>query len=68
MKNIIFLGIIDNIKNFYSVFNKKDEILILNEDIKNFYEKEIIITEEEIKQCFYGYKNIEDLRESILLL
>ena len=63
MDNALFLGIIDNSKNFYSVFEKKDEILILNEDIKNFYEKEIIITEEEIKQYFDSYKNIEDLRE-----
>jgi len=63
-ENIIFLGIINKIEEFYEIFRlKKQE---LNEELAIYNDKQIIITEEEIKQYFGNYKDIKELREKAI--
>ena len=60
-ENIIFLGIINTSEEFHESFNlSKQEF---NEETTIYNEKQIIITEDEIKQYFGNYKNIKELRE-----
>ncbi|MBQ3834910.1 MAG: hypothetical protein II816_05280 [Elusimicrobia bacterium] len=63
-ENIIFLGIIDNSREFYSIFKEEanQDIIMVCEDVK-FYKNIITITEEEIKKYLGDYKNIEELRK-----
>ena len=72
-ENIIFLGIIDNIEDFYSIFGKEQrnqdifDASFVCEDV-SFYKNEniITITEEEIKEYFGDYKDISELREKAI--
>ena len=60
-ENIIFLGIINTAEDFYRIFNLEQQEL--NEEPAIYNDKQIIITEEEIKQYFGEYKDIKELRE-----
>lgn len=68
-ENIIFLGIIDNIEDFCSIFGKEqtNENIFVCEDISLYNNENIItITEEEIKEQFGNYKDITELREKAI--
>ena len=61
---IIFLGIINSLDEYYSI-NKSfpfEETTVF-EEIEQYNEKIITITEEEIKKYFGTYKDIKNLRE-----
>lgn len=66
-RNIIFLGIIKNEKEFYSIFGEyaNQEIPIVCEDVR-LYKNIITITEKEIKEYFGDYKSIEELRKKAI--
>ena len=61
---IIFLGIINSLDEYYSI-NKSFpfEETIVSENIEQYNEKTITITEKEIKKYFGTYKDIKKLRE-----
>ncbi|MBQ3835037.1 MAG: hypothetical protein II816_05945, partial [Elusimicrobia bacterium] len=65
--NIIFLGVLKNSEEFYSVFGKgqtANNIPFICEDIQLYKNNNIItITEEEIRQYFGSYKDIKELRK-----
>jgi len=63
-ENIIFLGIINNSEEFYKIFKFSQQEL--NEELAVYNDKQIIITEEEIKHYFGNYKSIEELREKAI--
>jgi len=63
-ENIIFLGIINNSEEFYKIFKFSQQEL--NEELAVYNDKQIIITEEEIKHYFWNYKSIEELREKAI--
>ena len=65
-ENIIFLGIINSAEEFYEITGKNFFELKqqeFNEDPAIYNDKQVIITEEEIKQYFGNYKDIKELRE-----
>ena len=66
-ENIIFLGIINSLDEYYSINNTFpfEEIDVL-EEIEQYNEKIITITEEEIKEHFGSYKDIKELREKAI--
>ena len=64
-ERIIFLGIINSIEEFYELTGKYPVDLELSEEQEIYSDKQIIITEEEIKQIFGEYKDIKELREKI---
>ena len=64
-ERIIFLGIINSIEEFYELTGKNLAELELSEEQEIYSDKQIIITEEEIKQIFGEYKDIKELREKI---
>ena len=61
-----FLGIINNIEEFYELTGKYSVDLELSEEQEIYNDKQIIITEEEIKQYFGEYKDIKELREKAI--
>ena len=63
---IIFLGIINSIEEFYELTGKNLAELELSEEQDIYSDKQIIITEEEIKQYFGEYKDIKELREKAI--
>jgi len=63
-ENIIFLGIINTAEEFYKIFNLTHQEF--NEEHAIYNDKQIIITEEEIKQYFGEYKDITELREKAI--
>ena len=60
-KNIIFLGIINSIEEYYSISKSVEEINVF-EELEEYNRKIITITEEEIKNFFGTYKDISELR------
>jgi hypothetical protein len=62
---IIFLGIINSIEEFYELTGKNPVDLELSEEQEIYNDKQIIITEEEIKQYLGEYKDIKELRDKI---
>ena len=63
-ENIIFLGIINSLEEFHEIFKlSKQEF---NEETTIYNKKQIIITEDEIKQHFGNYKDIKELRETAI--
>ena len=65
-ERIIFLGIINSIEEFYELTGKYSVDLELSEEQEIYNDKQIIITEEEIKQYFGEYKDIKELREKAI--
>ena len=65
-ERIIFLGIINSIEEFYELTGKYPVDLELFEEQEIYNDKQIIITEEEIKQYFGEYKDIKELREKAI--
>jgi len=68
-ENIIFLGIINSAEEFYEITGKNFFELAqqeFNEEPAIYNDKQIIITEEEIKQYFGNYKDIKKLREKAI--
>ena len=63
-ENIIFLGIINTAEDFYKIFDFEQQEF--NEESAIYNDKQIIITEEEIKQYFGEYKDIKELREKAI--
>ena len=63
---IIFLGIANSIEEFYELTEKNLAELELSEEQEIYSDKQIIITEEEIKQYFGEYKDIKELREKAI--
>ena len=63
---IIFLGIINSIEEFYELTGKYSVDLEFSEEQEIYSDKQIIITEEEIKQYFGEYKDIKELREKAI--
>jgi len=63
--NIIFLGIINSIEEFYELTGKNSVELELFEEQEIYNDKQIIITEEEIKKYFGDYKDIKELRNKV---
>ena len=63
-EKVIFLGIINNLDEYISI-NKSFpfEEITVSEEIEQYNEKIITITEEEIKEYFGTYKDIKELRE-----
>ena len=63
-EKVIFLGIINSLDEYYSI-NKSFpfEEITVSEEIEQYNEKIITITEEEIKEYFGTYKDIKELRE-----
>ena len=63
-KNIIFLGIINSIEEYYSINNSYPVIeeITVSEELEEYNKKVITITEEEIKKFFGTYKDINELR------
>jgi hypothetical protein len=57
-ERIIFLGLINSIEEFYELTGKYPVDLELSEEQEVYNDKQIIITEEEIKQYFGEYKDI----------
>lgn len=62
-KNIIFIGMINSIKEYYDINQLYPYIFELKEDIVSYNDKTIIITKELIRQYFGKYKDINELRE-----
>ena len=65
-EKIIFLGIINSIEEFYELTGKNPIEIELSEEQEIYNDKQIIITEEEIKQYFGEYKDIKELREKAI--
>ncbi|WP_413853866.1 hypothetical protein [Candidatus Ruminimicrobium bovinum] len=65
-ERIIFLGIINTIEEFYELTGKNPADLELSEEQEIYNDKQIIITEEEIKKFFGEYKDIKELREKAI--
>jgi len=70
-EKIIFLGIINSIEEFYEITGKsfiefEQQKLELCEEQEIYNDKQIIITEEEIKEFFGEYKDIKELREKAI--
>jgi len=65
-EKIIFLGIINSIEEFYELTGKNPVEIELSEEQEIYSNKQIIITEEEIKQYFGEYKDIKELREKAI--
>ena len=67
-KNIIFLGIINSIEEYYSINNSYPIIEEINvsEELEEYNKKVITITEEEIKKFFGTYKDINELRKKAI--
>ena len=65
-ERIIFLGIINSIEEFYELTGKYPVDLELSEEQEIYSDKQIVITEEEIKQYFGKYKDIKELREKAI--
>ncbi|WP_413853458.1 hypothetical protein [Candidatus Ruminimicrobium bovinum] len=52
-KNIIFLGIINSLEEFYSISKSVEKINIF-EELEGYNKKVITITEQEIKKFFWN--------------
>jgi len=65
-EKIIFLGIINSIEEFYELTGKNPVEIEFSEEQEIYIDKQIIITEEEIKQYFGEYKDIKELREKAI--
>lgn len=72
-KNIIFLGIINSLEEYYAinnsypVFKNNDENdVFVKEDIESYNDKIIVITKEFVKQYFGEYKDIKELRQKAI--
>lgn len=63
-EKVIFLGIINSLDEYISI-NKSFPFkeITVSEEIEQYNEKIITITEEEIKEYFRTYKDIKELRE-----
>lgn len=63
-KNIIFIGIINSIEEYYSINNSYPVIKEINvsEETEEYSTKVITIIEEEVKNFFGPYKDINELR------
>lgn len=67
---IIFLGIATTIEEFYEIIGicpvEFEHEFKVSEELENYGNTQIIITEEEIKKYFGNYKNIKELRKKAI--